>query len=323
MKKALVISGGGSKGAFAGGVAQYLINNENKEYDIFVGTSTGSLMVSHLALGKLEDLKKLYTNVNQKTIFSNNPFKIKNIDGEKVISIRHLNTLWNFLNGRKTFGESKNLRTLIKKHITKNMYHEIREKNKNVVVTVSNLTTNQIEYKTIDECTYDDYCDWIWASCNYVPFMSLLEKNNCQYADGGFGSLVPIREAIIRGATEIDAIILETEITQFNRLPAKNPFSLLFDLFDFMLTNVERHNITIGKLAAKSKGVKLNLYYTPTVLTTNSLIFDQVLMGKWWNSGYEYAKSKKEALMSDFRPDFLTDKEIALGLEINRINKGV
>ena len=323
MKKALVISGGGSKGAFAGGVAQYLINNENKEYDIFVGTSTGSLMVSHLALGKLEDLKKLYTNVNQKTIFSNNPFKIKNIDGEKVISIRHLNTLWNFLNGRKTFGESKNLRTLIKKHITKNMYHEIREKNKNVVVTVSNLTTNQIEYKTIDECTYDDYCDWIWASCNYVPFMSLLEKNNCQYADGGFGSLVPIREAIIRGATEIDAIILETEITQFNRLPAKNPFSLLFDLFDFMLTNVERHNITIGKLAAKSKGVKLNLYYTPTVLTTNSLIFDQVLMGKWWNSGYDYAKSKKEALMSDFRPDFLTDKEIALGLENNRLNKGV
>ena len=200
-------------------------------------------MVSHLALGKLEDLKKLYTNVNQKTIFSNNPFKIKNIDGEKVISIRHLNTLWNFLNGRKTFGESKNLRTLIKKHITKNMYHEIREKNKNVVVTVSNLTTNQIEYKTIDECTYDDYCDWIWASCNYVPFMSLLEKNNCQYADGGFGSLVPIREAIIRGATEIDAIILETEITQFNRLPAKNPFSLLFDLFDFMLTKNFRSNI--------------------------------------------------------------------------------
>jgi hypothetical protein len=46
-------------------------------------------------------------------------------------------------------------------------------------------------------------------------------------------------------------------------------------------------------------------------------------MGKWWNSGYEYAKSKKEALMSDFRPDFLTDKEIALGLENNRINKGV
>ncbi|CAI8414326.1 MAG: Uncharacterised protein [Polaribacter sejongensis] len=309
MKKALVISGGGSKGAFAGGVAQYLMKEENKEYDIYIGTSTGSLMVSHLALGRLNDLKKIYTNVNQKSIFSNNPFKIKKIAGEKVISIRHLNTLWNFINGRKTFGESKNLRNLIKRKITQEMYTEIREKNKEVVVTVSNLTTNQIEYKSINDCTYADFCDWIWGSCNYVPFMSVLEKDNCQYADGGFGSLVPIREAILRGATEIDAIILETEVTQINRLPAKNPFSLLFDVFDFMLTHVERHNITIGKLAAKNKGIKLNLYYTPTILTTNSLVFDEILMRKWWKSGYQYAKTKREALMSEFRPDILTDKE--------------
>tara|TARA_B110000971_G_C20038022_1_gene515665 strand:- start:5013 stop:5972 length:960 start_codon:yes stop_codon:yes gene_type:complete len=309
MKKALVISGGGSKGAFAGGVAQYLMKEENKEYDIYIGTSTGSLMVSHLALGRLNDLKKIYTNVNQKSIFSNNPFKIKKIAGEKVISIRHLNTLWNFINGRKTFGESKNLRNLIKRKITQEMYTEIREKNKEVVVTVSNLTTNQIEYKSINDCTYADFCDWIWGSCNYVPFMSVLEKDNCQYADGGFGSLVPIREAILRGATEIDAIILETEVTQINRLPAKNPFSLLFDVFDFMLKHVERHNITIGKLAAKNKGIKLNLYYTPTILTTNSLVFDEILMRKWWKSGYQYAKTKREALMSEFRPDILTDKE--------------
>ncbi|MGJ8760721.1 MULTISPECIES: patatin family protein [unclassified Polaribacter] len=315
MKKALVISGGGSKGAFAGGVAQYLMKKEKKDYDIYIGTSTGSLMVSHLALGKLDELKKLYTNVNQKTIFSNNPFKIKKVAGEKVVTIRHLNTFWNFLNGRKTFGESKNLRTLIKKKITKEIYNEIRENNKEVVVTVSNLTANQIEYKSINDCTYDDFCDWIWGSCNYVPFMSLLEKNNCQYADGGFGSLVPIREAILRGATEIDAIILETEVTQFNKLPATNPFSLLFDVFDFMLAHVERHNITIGKLAATNKNIKLNLYYTPTVLTTNSLVFDETLMRKWWKSGYKYAKSKREELMSEFRPDVLTDQEIEEGLD--------
>ena len=309
MKKALVISGGGSKGAFAGGVAQYLMKNKGKEYDLFLGTSTGSLMVSHLALGLLDELKELYTNVNQKSIFSNNPFKIKKVDGEKVISIRHLNTLWNFLNGRKTFGESKNLRSLIKRNIKREMYDKIREKNKEVVVTVSNLTTSQVEYKSIQECSYEDFCDWIWGSCNYIPFMSLLEKNNYQYADGGFGALVPIREAILRGATEIDAIILETELSQINKLPAKNPFSLLFNVFDFMLTHVEKHNIAIGKLAANNKNVKLNLYYTPTVLTTNSLVFDKKLMRKWWKSGFKYAKSKQKLDMSEFRPDVLTDKE--------------
>lgn len=310
MKKALVISGGGSKGAFAGGVAQYLMKHENRDYDLLLGTSTGSLMISHLALHKLNELKELYTNVNQDSIFSNNPFSIRSVDGQKIVSINHLNTLWNFLNGRKTFGESKNLRKLIAKNITKKMYDEIRSSEKEIVVTVSNLTTNRIEYKSNKDCTYEDFCDWIWGSCNYVPFMSLLEKDHCQYADGGFGTLVPIREAILRGATEIDAIILETEIPLINRLPSKNPFSLLFDVFGFMLTHVERHNITIGKLAAKNKDVQLNLYYTPTVLTTNSLVFDQKMMRKWWKSGFNYAKSKNEELMSEFRPDILTGKEI-------------
>lgn len=310
MKKALVISGGGSKGAFAGGVAQYLMKHEDRDYDLLLGTSTGSLMISHLALHKLDELKVLYTNVNQDSIFSNNPFSIRSVDGQKIVSINHLNTLWNFLNGRKTFGESKNLRKLIAKNITKEMYDEIRSSEKEIVVTVSNLTTNRIEYKSNKDCTYEDFCDWIWGSCNYVPFMSLLEKDHCQYADGGFGTLVPIREAILRGAKEIDAIILETEIPLINRLPSKNPFSLLFDVFGFMLTHVERHNITIGKLAAKNKDVQLNLYYTPTVLTTNSLVFDQKMMRKWWKSGFNYAKSKNEELMSEFRPDILTGKEI-------------
>jgi len=37
--RALVISGGGSKGAYAGGIAEYLICEAGKKYDIFVGTS--------------------------------------------------------------------------------------------------------------------------------------------------------------------------------------------------------------------------------------------------------------------------------------------
>ncbi|HAO15619.1 MAG TPA: patatin [Tenacibaculum sp.] len=307
MKKALVISGGGSKGAFAGGVAEFLINKKKKEYDLFLGTSTGSLMVSHLSLGRVKELKELYTNVNQHTIFSNSPFKIKHVNGEKVISIRHSNTLWNFINGRKTFGESKNLKKLIKKNITKDMFEEIQHKDKEVVVTVSNLTANKIEYKSILDCSYEDYCDWIWGSCNYVPFMSLLEKNNCQYADGGFGCLVPIREAILRGAKEIDAIILETEVTQINRLPAKNPFSLMLDVFGFMLEHVEKHNVTIGKLSARNKDVKLNLYYTPTVLTTNSLVFDKKLMSKWWSQGFDHAKKKNENTMNDFKTELIDD----------------
>ena len=46
--RALVISGGGSKGAFAGGVAQYLMEVRGNQYDLLLGTSTGSLLIPHL-----------------------------------------------------------------------------------------------------------------------------------------------------------------------------------------------------------------------------------------------------------------------------------
>ncbi|MCK5816068.1 MAG: patatin-like phospholipase family protein, partial [Flavobacteriaceae bacterium] len=66
---------------------------------------------------------------------------------------------------------------------------------------------------------------------------------------------------------------------------------------------VEKHNITIGKLYAKQYDVKLNFFYTPTVLTTNSLVFDKVLMTKWWKDGYEYAKKQHTGLMNEVKFD--------------------
>ena len=305
MKKALVISGGGSKGAFAGGVAEYLLKEKKNTYDIFLGTSTGSLMVSHLALGEVDALKTIYTGVNQRSIFNINPFRIINKNGVTIVNIRHSATLLSFLKGSKTFGESKNLRKLIVKKITRDIYDAILKEKKEVVVTISNFTANRIEYKSMQEHSYEDFCDWIWGSCNYIPFMSLLEKNGHQYGDGGFGCLIPIREAIERGAKVIDAIILETEITQINRMPAKNPFSLLFTIQEFMMEHVEKHNITIGKLSAKQNNVELNLYYTPSVLTTNSLVFEAKKMSKWWDSGYEYAKKRDKLNSSDFRADII------------------
>ena len=194
--RALVISGGGSKGAFAGGVAQYLLEEMKNDYDIFIGTSTGSLLVSHLALGKIEVIKKAYISVNQNSIFSRSPFRIKNRNGVDVIKINHFNVLINFFQGSKTFGESYNLKKLIKKTITKKDFEALKTGNKNVIVTVTNLNSSEVEYKSILDFSYNDFCDWVWISCNYIPFMSLATRNNSDYGDGGFTSLVPIREAI-------------------------------------------------------------------------------------------------------------------------------
>lgn len=289
---ALVISGGGSKGAFAGGVAQYLIKDLKKEYELYYGTSTGSLLVSHLALQNVEKIKEVYTSVNQKSIFSNCPFIIKKKFGEDTIEINHFNVLKNFWKGSKTFGESKNLSKLIKKIFTREEFEILKKSKKNIVVTVSNLSMNIVEYKSINDCTYEDFCDWIWISCNYIPFMSLVKKDGCEYADGGFANMIPIEEAIKNGASHVDAIILQTETPLYNRLPARGVFSALTNLFSFMMDRIEYQNIKIGKYEAKFKGATINFYFTPSVLTTNSLIFNKEKMKEWWQIGYDYAKSK-------------------------------
>lgn len=292
--RALVISGGGSKGAFAGGVAQFLIQEEKKKYDLFVGTSTGSLLISHLALGKLDKIKEIYSNVTQDSIFNNCPFLIKKKYGIDEISINHWNVIKNFIAGKKTFGESENLRELIRSSLTIAEFNKLKQNQPDVVITVSNLSLNQVEYKSIKECTYDEYCDWVWISANYTPFMSLVRKNGCEYADGGLGSIVPIEEAIKRGATEVDVVVLHTEINYLNRVASRNPFELITTMMSFILDRIENQNIRIGKLVANQNNAIINLYYTPTVLTTNSLIFNKDKMTLWWKRGYLYAKNKNE-----------------------------
>ena len=290
--RALVISGGGSKGAFAGGVAQYLIQERGREYDILLGTSTGSLLVPHLALEKIPKIYDIFTNVTQGDIFSVSPFVQRKKGNREFVSIDFVNSLWQFIKLKRTFGESKALKRNIRRQFTYSEYQTIRRTKEDVVVTVTNLSMNRVEYKSIKECNYEDFCRWIWISCNYVPFMSLATVDGYEYADGGLGCVVPIREAILRGATEVDAIILESESLAKKKVLGKNPFSLMLNLYGQLIDQVERNDVTIGKLAAKNHNVNLNLYYTPTRLTENSLIFSKRLMQKWWKEGFEYARAK-------------------------------
>ena len=292
MKKALVISGGGSKGAFAGGIAQYLIEESKQTYDVLLGTSTGSLLISHLAALRIPEIKHAFTHVTQASIFCKNPFIVKQKGKLFKTKINHFNVVKNFIKGRKTFGESSNLRHLIEQKITPTIFKEIKSSQKEVVVCVSNFTLNAIEYKTLSECSYSDFLDWIWVSCNYVPFMSLVIKNKFEYADGGFGCILAIEEAIRRGATHVDAIMLSTEVQQLNRMRSRNAFDLVLSTLDFMGDQIMEDNIKVGKLYAQEKNVQLRIFHTPRVLTTYSLIFVQDEMERWWKEGWEYAQKE-------------------------------
>lgn len=288
--KALVISGGGSKGAFAGGLAEYLIKERKRDYKIFIGSSTGSLLVPLLSIGEITKLKSVFTSVTQNDIFNIDPFIISRKKGEVKTSINHGGILKMFIKGRKTFGESENLHKLICKTITESDYNIIQQSGNTVIVTVSNLSTLAVEYKSAKDCNYKDFCEWIWASTSLVPFMSLITKDGYEYADGGMGDLVPIYQAIQQGATEIDVIVLKSDRSLIKNGGVHNALDLTFRVFSFMLNQIALDDIIIGKLEGLNKKVTLNFYRPSDALTSNSLIFEPAQMQRWWELGYQCGK---------------------------------
>ncbi|MFK7771681.1 MAG: patatin family protein [Saprospiraceae bacterium] len=289
--RALVISGGASKGAFAGGILEHLIKERGKDYDLLVGTSTGALIVPFAAVGKIDKLKKIFTSITQKDIFNISPFTIRKRHGLFISKMNYVGMVRQFVAGKKTFGESKNLRKLIGKNLTVEHFEEIKNSGKEVLVTVANLTAKRVQYKSILDCEYLDFCDWMWASSNIVPFMSLVKKNGQEYADGSFGEYIPIQHAINKGATKIDVIILNPKDHNINTLPSRNAFDVLTKTFDFMLSQIEKDDIAIGNLEGLNRKVRIKFYHTPRLLTDNAFIFRPEKMKRWWEEGLQFARN--------------------------------
>ena len=295
--RALVISGGGSKGAFGGGVAEYLINDLNRQYDILIGTSTGSLLVPQLAIGKIENLKRAYTTVGQKDVYSVCPFIIKrDKNNQPYTKINHFNILKMFLKGKRTFGEHHNLLDTIRRTFSREEFEIIKKSKKKVIATVANLSLNIVEYKYVADCTYEEFTEWMWISTSFVPFMGLVQKDGYDYADGGFGSRIPIEEAINAGATEVDVIILNPKYSIPEKDTMYNAFDVLLRAMEFMHNRIGRHDIYIGHLqSVYDNSVHVNFIFTPRVLTEHSFIFFHDQMKAWWEEGYEYARELHKA----------------------------
>lgn len=286
MKRALVLSGGGAKGSWSGGVIEYLIKEQNIDWDLVIGTSTGSLLSPLSSIGEIDRLKEAYTTVDNNSIFNIPPFNGKG-------KIRLLNALWRVLNKKTSLGQANNLKKKIKEIITEEDYKKIQKEGKEVIAVVSNMSKFQSEYKSTKTETYDSFCEWMLCSSS-VPLLFEVQNNDgCEYLDGGVLNSIPIQHAIDLGATEIDVIILSAEVTK-DYPPMANMFDVVMRTIDFMNKEINKDDILLGELAGKEMEVKLNIYRTPISLTKNSIIFNKEEMLQWWAMGYEFARSHFE-----------------------------
>ena len=178
-KKALVISGGGAWGAWGGGVIEGLIKHLGKEYDLVVGSSTGSLLSCLSSIGEIDRLKEAYTSVTQEDIFDVNPF---NEDGSinmwnAIKRVAIINPIMKiFGQDVATLGESNNLRETIKRFFNEEDFEKLMSSGKEISVAVVNNNTEKAEMKSSKDGDYEDLVDWLWASACAPVFMTLVKK---------------------------------------------------------------------------------------------------------------------------------------------------
>jgi len=290
--KALVLSGGGSKGAFTGGMLEYMKMVAGKEYELYVATSTGSMLQPLTALNEFEKLKEAYTSLDLDNIYTISPFK-KTKDPEKA-KFNFWSILRMHMKGEPTFGDStKLLKEVMPKFFSEEDYARLKDSGKKVIPCVTNLTKVREEYYSSDDVSYEDFLKWTWLSSNAVPFTSLVKENGDYYADGGFMEHIPIHKAIELGATEIDAISTKPEEWDVEEDLdfGNNPLKLIQHMIDVMMWEMHKRDIDVAKYMAVEKDVTINIYYAPRRLTKNSMYFDKDVMTEWWDEGYEYAKS--------------------------------
>lgn len=283
MKRGLVISGGGSKGSFAGGIIEYLTKKEKIDWDVLVGTSTGSILVPLTSSNQIDKLKEQYTNISNKDVFSLDPFNKKG-------KIKILNFIWRFIRGKSSIGEIKNLEKRLKKYYTKEDFDKSIKNNKDVFVTTSDITNNKVQYFHQKSENYDSFRNSIIASASIPIIFPIKRINNKDYLDGGIIEPIPIQKAIDEGCDEIDVIILSPEKME-KRKKMKNMINVFKNTISLMNIEINKNDVKIGNLKGNKKKIKLNIYRTPVKLTNNSAIFDKEEMKKWWEEGYLFAKN--------------------------------
>ena len=242
--KAVILSGGGARGAYEAGVVTALL--ENEDFDIVCGTSIGALNGMVVAQGMGSRLPELWETIAKRNIarlrpeidalvtlwgeirkvatlpaFEKASHLVHAIGGlPRLENVRHLHELRGIL-------DSVHVRAVVSE------IADIRKVTTTYIVGVTNLSTargNAFAYFPPEQAGHREtffgsesdahlmtdvnYVDAVCASAALPPAFEPLPILCADgvirvFADGGFTNNAPIRQAIDAGATEITAIFVD------------------------------------------------------------------------------------------------------------------
>ena len=198
-KLGLVLSGGGSKGAYEIGVYKAL-KKLHKNIDIVTGTSIGAINGLFIVQKDLRGALKLWKNISFKTIYDEDSFPI--MEDEKLSKI--------YMQYAKSFINEGGLDIYKMKSLFDKSFKPYKFYNSNIdygLVTY-NISQNKPVLKIKEELPKENIKDYVLASASCYPAFKPYLIDGEMYIDGGYYDNLPINLAIDLGATEIIAVDL-------------------------------------------------------------------------------------------------------------------
>lgn len=280
--RALVLSGGGSKGSYEVGAIQYLINDLGMQYQTFTGVSVGAINAAFLAQYApadqkqgLKDLYNLWAGLKDS--------KVK----KQWCPFGELHGLW-----LDSIYNSDSLWSLVRNGVS---LQKIRASGNKVAVSATCMKTG--EYKTFTQDD-DNFIDGVLASCSYPMGLKPIVIDGYKYTDGGVLHVTPIKEAIKFDASDLDIIICgptKTTATFDDVDVVTYGLRCLAIMQDQMqasdLKMLELYNkLFAAGLVADKKFINYKIIRPVSDLPGSSLTFDQSVIAPLLAKGYADAK---------------------------------
>ncbi|MCI9585169.1 MAG: patatin-like phospholipase family protein [Bacilli bacterium] len=199
VKLGLVLSGGGSKGAYEIGVYKAL-KKLGKKPNIITGTSVGALNGVLLVQNDYYSAVKLWRSISFSRVYDENSFPV--CDNPALTSIYKL-----YVKAFITEGgmDVSKLRLLFDKYYNPRKFFA---SNIDYGLVTYNLSKNEPLFMTKKDLSADTVKDYVMASASCYPAFKPQKIGDDLYIDGGYYDNLPINLAVSLGAEEIIAVDL-------------------------------------------------------------------------------------------------------------------
>lgn len=324
MKQALVLAGGGAKGAYEAGCFKAL-QELNFEFEIVTGTSIGALNGLLVAQQDYDELYSLWDKLNINMVLKN-PI---HFDFSIESMMKNTNLIKPFF---KSYLNKKGADNEPFINLVRGMFDGDKAKNSPIRYGCCTVMFPQLKPLeiTIDEMDKDKIVEYAIASASCFPAFPIHYIDKQGYIDGGYYDNLPIHLAFQMGAEKILAIELNQEATHSHLYNRENiqfirPSRPLGGFLDFerpiMNWRIRLGYLDTLKAFGKLKGYRFAFRLGDVDLKIAKTFHDKILHYEMTNNYHTFNIEDNTPLLDILKENTYLDKiELAdyfiLGLEL-------